>query len=650
MHQKISYCFFIVFFVVLCVFCGAQSINEAEEAKKKAAFIYGFTRYVFWENQDKFPVFAIGVLGNEPHLVNALDDIADKKKAGIPPNQKSIVVKTFKNIQEVSGVQMLYVHKRSGFDIEKILEKIKGMRTLLISENYPYKTSMINMIQFGNFQKFEYDKRKILAENMKISSEVDEFAISSYEDWRDLAKMQETELKKEKETVEKQSEQLSAQEKEIAEKEKELREKKLEIEEKNREIESRKKEIEKQKSEVLKLKNETQKLLQNLKFNREKFESQKIEMLRQNAEIEKQEKNLKKLKREAEILEKQNREKEQTISEKEAAISEKESEIEKQRIYILFAAVIVLLVSGFGFYIFKQYRAKQRINKILEERRIAIQRQKEEIEKQKKLVDDKNRNITASINYAKRIQQAILISREQLEKIMPEYFIFYRPRDIVSGDFYWAHLSDSGKLIIAAVDCTGHGVPGAFMSMVGNALLNEIVIENKVEESDEILNELKKGVISALKQTDASEQKDGMDIALCSADFQSAKPGTDFKSVLQFSGAYNPLYHFRNGILTEYKGDRQTIGYQKGKENTPFTKHLIEIQKGDTIYIFTDGFADQKGGKDGRKFYYKPLQDLLASVQHLPMAEQRNAIKKTFVEWKGNYEQVDDVCVIGMRV
>lgn len=618
-------------------------VSELEIAKRKAAYIYGFTKYIRWENQDKLPVFSIGILGNEPHLVSALDEVAEKKKVGIAPNQKSIIIKTFQDIGEINGVQMLYVDKRNGFDIEKILEKIKGAGTLLVSENYPYQSSMLNFIQGGNLQKFEYDRDKITAENMKIATEIDEFAVSSYQDWLDIVKIRDIDLEKEKVMVEKQSEKLSVQAKEIKIKESELKEKKTEIQEKNRELEIKTREISLQENKLKQLLSESELQKKNLEERSAILQKQEMEIMKQNAEIENQKNNLKYLRTEAENLEKQNKLKEETITEKEAVI-------ETKQLQLYWIAGILLLIAAFGAFIFMQYKAKQRINKMLEEKNIAIQEQKELLEQQKKLVDIKNKNITASINYAKRIQQAILISRERLGEIMPEHFIFYRPRDIVSGDFYWAHRSTSGKLIFAAVDCTGHGVPGAFMSMVGSALLNKIVIENEVEDADEILNQMKKGVIQALKQTGASgEQKDGMDIALVSLEPGAESPQNQESYALKFAGANNPLYHFHNGIFTEYKGNRQTIGYQTGKED-PFTRHSIEVQKGDAIYIFTDGYADQKGGPEGRKFYSRTLQDLFASIHHLPMADQRAAIKKTFEEWKGNYEQIDDICVIGVRI
>ena len=263
----------------------------------------------------------------------------------------------------------------------------------------------------------------------------------------------------------------------------------------------------------------------------------------------------------------------------------------------------------------------------MEEKNIAINRQKEEIEIQKKTLEDKNEAITSSINYAKRIQEALLTSKEYLDKVMPECFVFYRPKDIVSGDFLWAHETKNDKAIFAIVDCTGHGVPGAFMSMIGNALLNEIVIENNTEEADEILNLLRKGTIKSLKQTgEEDESRDGMDISLCVWHKKTNR--------LDFSGAYHPLYHFRNGILTEYNGDQQAIGYQRGEEK-PFTKHSLKLQKNDMLYLFSDGFVDQKGGPKGKKFYYPPFRELLNSIHNKQLSEQSSIIKQTYYDWKG---------------
>jgi len=260
--------------------------------------------------------------------------------------------------------------------------------------------------------------------------------------------------------------------------------------------------------------------------------------------------------------------------------------------------------------------------------------------RQKMIIEKKNKHITDSINYAERIQNAILPQSDFVKTLFDDYFIFFQPKDIVSGDFYWAGRKDD-KIIFAVADCTGHGVPGAFMSMIGNSLLNEIVNEKGIAAPDEILDRLRNDIIRALKQTDATEsQRDGMDIALFVLD--------KLKKTLEFSGAHNPLYHFRQNVFTELKGDAQTIGYDKVPYGG-FTKSKIEIQKDDTIYLFTDGFADQKGGTEKRKFYYTAFQQLLASVQHETMHRQEEIIRNTFNTWKEGFGQVDDVLVIGIR-
>lgn len=269
------------------------------------------------------------------------------------------------------------------------------------------------------------------------------------------------------------------------------------------------------------------------------------------------------------------------------------------------------------------------------------QKQKVIIEKQKVIVEKKNQNITDSINYAQRIQRAIFPKENIITPLFNDHFIFFRPKDVVSGDFYWVENKED-KIIFSVSDCTGHGVPGAFMSMMGNGLLNEIVNQQHIEEPDEILNHLRDGIIHGLKQSDDIDSfQDGMEIGLCVLNKKT--------NILSFSGAYNSLYHFSNKKFTEYQGDKQGIGYERGM-NTSFTKHTITVQSNDCIYLFTDGFADQKGGVDKRKFYYKPFKELIASIHHLPMAEQGEILTKVFNEWKGNGEQIDDVLVMGVRI
>lgn len=306
---------------------------------------------------------------------------------------------------------------------------------------------------------------------------------------------------------------------------------------------------------------------------------------------------------------------------------EYQQKLKRQRLirsFILTGFIIVLL---FSIQVFRSYQRKKRDNKLLAEQNEKIEKQKEEI--------------TDSIKYAKRIQSAILPSAELAEEILPEHFILFRPRDIVSGDYYWMN-KVGNKVIIVAADCTGHGVPGAFMSMLGVSFLNEIVNKNNIEQPNLILNHLRKSVKNTLGQTGKEgEAKDGMDIALCLLDYDNM--------TLQYAGAYNPLWLYRNGELIEQKADKMPIGIYI-REKDSFTNHEIKLQKGDTFYIFSDGYADQFGGENGSKFKSKPFKRLLANIQSKSMMEQGMILDGNFDDWRGNYEQIDDVIVIGVRV
>ncbi|MBU0763933.1 MAG: serine/threonine-protein phosphatase, partial [Bacteroidetes bacterium] len=264
------------------------------------------------------------------------------------------------------------------------------------------------------------------------------------------------------------------------------------------------------------------------------------------------------------------------------------------------------------------------------------------------LITQQKQEITDSIHYAKRIQTGLLPPEEHVSADMPEHFVLFKPKDIVSGDFHWATKKD-GYIIITAADCTGHGVPGAFMSMLGVSFLNEIVNDKGITASNEILNNLREYVISALQQTGKQgEQKDWMDMALCSLDKNNGK--------LQFSGANNPLYLIRNGELTETKGDKMPVAIHL--KMADFTRHDIAVQPGDTFYMFSDGFADQFGGPAGKKFKYIAFKSLLLEIRELPMKEQKQRLDKAISEWMAHvnrdtgevYEQIDDICVIGIRI
>jgi len=271
----------------------------------------------------------------------------------------------------------------------------------------------------------------------------------------------------------------------------------------------------------------------------------------------------------------------------------------------------------------------------VKERTLKIEKQKEEIEEQKKHIMD-------SIYYARRIQNAILPSFQVIDAYLNDYFILYLPKDIVSGDFYWMQGID-GLCMIAAVDCTGHGVPGAFMSIVGFNQLNYAVSVKKARRASFIMDELNAGVINTLNenQNDTSI-KDGMDMALCIFNFEEKK--------VEFAGANNPMILIRDGEVKMYRGDRFPIGVYEGNVSKPFTNNEIDINTGDCIYLFSDGYPDQFGGPDGKKFMLKRFQELLREIHTLPMNQQREILIQELNKWRGDNEQVDDILVIGIRV
>lgn len=271
----------------------------------------------------------------------------------------------------------------------------------------------------------------------------------------------------------------------------------------------------------------------------------------------------------------------------------------------------------------------------VKERTLKIEKQKEEIEEQKK-------HITDSIYYARRIQNAILPSFKLISSHLKDYFILYLPKDIVSGDFYWVHETD-GLFMLAAVDCTGHGVPGAFMSIVGFNQLNQAVTVKKARSASTILDELNKGVITTLNENKTEGSiKDGMDMALCILDLKSRKA--------EFAGANNPMYLIRNKKLIKYKADRFPIGAFEGSKPQLFVNHEINLEVNDCLYLFSDGYADQFGGPDDKKFMYKRFEELLFEVHTKPMATQKEILMTRFLEWKGNDDQIDDILVMGVRI
>ncbi len=277
----------------------------------------------------------------------------------------------------------------------------------------------------------------------------------------------------------------------------------------------------------------------------------------------------------------------------------------------------------------------------VKERTEEVVKQRDENERQRLKLEDLYKDVTDSIRYAKRLQYSILPSDKRISEICPDSFVLFKPKDIVSGDFYWFEEID-GKSFCAAVDCTGHGVPGAFMSLVGSNGLNAAVREHHTTNPGKVLDELNKFVSDSLnKESDDNDVRDGMDLSFCAIDYQ--------KMELEYAGANNPLYLIRNNEFMIIKADKFAIGsYDPGTKL--YASHKIALEKGDVLYLFSDGYADQFGGDKGKKFLYKHFRDELMSIHDQSMEKQQKALNSTMKKWQGAYEQVDDVLVIGVRI
>jgi phosphoserine phosphatase RsbU/P len=287
------------------------------------------------------------------------------------------------------------------------------------------------------------------------------------------------------------------------------------------------------------------------------------------------------------------------------------------------------------------YYLREQNRNLIENLKEANQTLEEKVIERTKMIEAQKSEITASIQYARRIQNALLPRDEDFERAFPSYFVLSKPKDIVSGDYYWLGVKDD-KIIISVADCTGHGVPGAFMSLLGVSFLNEIHNKSVTIRANEILNQLRDHVIKSLHQTGKSnEARDGMEIAICVID--------KVKNKLQFSGAFRPLYLIRKGEIHEMNGDNMPIGLYE-EEDISFTNKEMQFERGDQVYLFTDGYIDQMGGDIRKPFRSHNFKKLLLDIHNFPMSEQKEILEKNYNDWRGMNDQLDDILIVGIKI
>ena len=645
-------CLFIVSFFIYAV--NAQN-SPITSARHKTVFIYNFTKYFEWPT--KPDEFRIGVLGNDEDLIKELEKLASVKTVG----SLSIKIMKFANISDIIQTEILVVDYKKNPEL-KVLKINKG--TLVVTENDPdlnnimlaFITKENNKLGFAlneiNIQKSELKMSEMLKElavDFKISKDnivnnekvLKEYR-SVFDKFSEALKNNSSEIKLSKQEAAEVMEKIDANKKTINEKEEKLstqektlwrQESEIKIQQKN--LSDQKTKIDEQLRSILtqeqKLKLQEQKLEITIKQNKAK-EDELASLFKfiavQNKIVDGQKKRVNKQKS---ILEDQQK----AIDLQKKRLLTQLGQINSQKTILYLAAFLVLIIAIALFIAYKGNKNKQRANTLLSQ-------QKLEIEHQRELVEEKQKEILDSINYAKRIQYSLLASDKLLSENLPEHFLFFKPKDVVSGDFYWGSKLSSDNFVLVTADSTGHGVPGSIMSMLNISCLNEAINADKLTQPSDILNSTRSKIIDHLSNDGSAEGgKDGMDCSLVSFDFKNRK--------LVYAAANNPVWIIRDKTFIALVADRMPVG-KHDRDSTPFTKQEFELQSGDMVYTLTDGFPDQFGGPKGKKFKYKQLEELLISISHESMEQQKKKLNEVFENWKGNLEQVDDVCVIGVRV
>lgn len=567
----------------------AQKTNppKVDVTMVKAAFIFGFTKYVYWNNEDRMQTFKICVL-NSDDIAQRLNQVAQIRqfRKDIP-----IEVITCRSVNDIKPCQILVVNGASKDNLWSAYAKIRNKNTLMIAENLvDYKKSMVSFVEMNGKLKYIANKVKVDEANLVTDPLFYTLAITKEEEWTSVfdklkggGNLDESD-RKEIEKLWKNLQHDNASKKAFIE----------------------------QMEDSIRIKTE--------EFNRKITEY--------NEEYNKVAQNIEQQKR--------------VLAKQDSLVKVQESEIYSRGALISQQRNVIMIIIGLGIIVLLVLLFAVRSNYLRKKANKLLEKQKDEIAEQKHLVDEKQKEIVDSINYAKRIQTALIANDRLLNTHLPEHFVMYKPKDIVAGDFYWATPVKDGFLYITA-DCTGHGVPGAFMSLLNISKLSETINQRGITRPDAVLNDVRRKIIQALNPEGVLEEsKDGMDAILCNLDTKGLK--------LHYAAANNSFCIVRNNDILVCKADKMPVGKYHDDNAALFTCHEIDLQRGDMIYTYTDGFEDQFGGERGKKFKQQQLKELMLRVAKQSMFEQKLAFEQAFQNWKGDLEQVDDVLLIGVRV
>lgn len=582
-------------FLMLIAFLPGLSQQSAD--KIKALFIKDLTSQFTVPSDIKTEKFTIAVLGkSNDGLVTELENAF----SGAEINGKKVEIKRFRNILDIKNSQVLYVNGNDRFDPSRILRKIKGDRTLLLIENTKeFNKSMVVFIIEKQKITYGINTSLLNAEGISYSAKIKASAVLSNSEWQTV--------------FSEHQKYLEANEKNILVSQNELEDLSGNSEEVNKKLAEQQLKNEKSLEEIEKLSFEAQ--AQELKIRAQNDEIRKNRLLAKNKE---QENTLLRIEKER-----------------------KENESQSQKIIITIVSVALVLILVFTFFVIRSWYYTKKQKEIIEAQKARVDQQKQIILSSKEIIEEKNKDITDSITYAKRIQQAKLPVLENIKLALPDSFILFKPKDIVSGDFYYFKESKDA-FYIAVCDCTGHGVPGAFMSLICMEKLEEAI--DLSEEPADILRILNNSVKETLHQNEEhNATRDGMDMALCKLDKK--------KRNLVYAGANRPIWLVRDGQIEvdEIKATKKAIGGFTD-DNQLYETHTLHLDKGDMFYIFSDGYADTFNGSSGKKLTTRKFREIILSLSTKPISEQENYLDQFIEDWKNGTEQIDDICIMGVRV
>ncbi len=636
--------------------------QKVPESWLKSEFIVLLTSHVTWPEEAEMDTFRIGILGADKvySMLGMKTDLDTLKN-------KPVSVEHFRRTRDVRPVHVLFLGKEKQAALKKVFKRFKDEPVLIITDsamNYDY--TMLNLLSKSMDGKpFEINKANIDNAGLSLSYRI--MYVGGREDDLRLLVQESERLRGELAgNLDSIQNVLSDRQEELAETSHKLEQRTAEINDLNKAINQQTEQLSNLTDDVDLRQMDLQEKIRFLGSQEERIQEKEQEIIEMNEDISQKEKRISAQWRSLDERYKESAKQQLLIEEQDEKINSQIQLIEKQKLLLIFFIILSLLIISMIFLIYRAYRVKKRANRILREKnRIiqeqnkAISNQKEEIESQRDLLQDVNRkierqneNIKASISYGLTIQQAILPDLKEIERMFESFVLFY-PKDIVSGDFYW--LSNLGRnragdetIFIAVIDCTGHGVPGAVLSMIGSRMLSAIVNESKVRETDTILELMDKRLRHALNQP-RSENNDGMDICLCKIIRKDARKQKDQPVYLSFSGAKRSLFLKREGREVEIiKGDRRTTGGGHFNPN-PFSKNELALQKGDRIYLTTDGLMDQHS-PSRVKYRSKRFVHFLNRCGNLPMDEQQARLDEELHDYMSDENQTDDITVMGLKL